>query len=75
MVIVIDDVDISAGAKWWDLMMAHLISQLEVKVLQQGSHSGHQADLGQRLAHAGAGALREREVALRPLALACRGKQ
>ena len=55
-------------------MIAHLISQLEVKVLQQGSHSGHQADLGQRLAHARAGALREWEVALRPLALACRGR-
>ena len=56
-------------------MMAHLISQLEVKVLQQGGHSGHQADLCQRLAHAVAGALREWEVALRPLALACRGEK
>ena len=52
---------------------AHLIGQAEVEVLHQRGHGGHQADLGQGLPHAAAGALREGEVALGPLAVFCMG--
>ena len=42
-----------------------------MEVLHQRGHGGHQADLGQGLPHAAAGALREGEVPLGPLAVLC----
>lgn len=49
----------------------HVIGQLEGEARQQQGHGGHQADLGQGLAHAIARALRKGDVALRLPSLTC----
>jgi len=51
---------------------SHLICQAEVEMLHEGGHGCHQAHLCQRLPHTAARALSEREVALGPLAIACK---
>lgn len=49
----------------------HIIGQLKGELRQQDGHGGHQADLGQGLAHAVAGALRKGDVALGLPAVTC----